>query len=283
MFRCEPALFYIDQGGNLVDIGKNFTVLRERKPLIHHITNQVTISECANITLAAGGLPIMSHAVEEVEEMVSSADALVLNLGTLTPLQIKAMLLAGKRANELQRPIILDPVGVGATHLRSESAKKLMTDLQVTIIKGNAAEIAILAGGVAEIKGVESIAVSSDVAVLASVLARETGAVVVVTGAVDLVTDGQCLFEVYNGHPLMSKVVGTGCMTASIMGCFAAVEKNYLQAAVSGLVAINIAAEEAALDADGPALFKIKLFDQLFRLSVPTLAARQRIKAKVIG
>ncbi|HZK24545.1 MAG TPA: hydroxyethylthiazole kinase [Oscillospiraceae bacterium] len=261
-----------------MDTGKIFTALRQRQPLIHHITNQVTISECANITLAAGGLPIMAHAVEEVAEMVASADALVLNLGTLTPAQIEAMLLAGRRANELQRPIILDPVGVGATRLRSASAKKLLAALQLSVIKGNAAEIALLAGGAAKIKGVESIAVPSNVVPLAAALARETGAVVVVTGAVDLVTDGQQLLEVHNGHPLMAKVVGTGCMTASVIGCFAAVERNYLVAAAAGLAAINVAAEKAAAEADGPAMFKIKLFDQLAGLSVSTLAARQKIK-----
>jgi hydroxyethylthiazole kinase len=260
-----------------MDTGKILTALRQRRPLIHHITNQVTISECANITLAAGGLPIMAHAVEEAAEMAAGADAVVLNIGTLTPAQIEAMLQAGRSANKLQRPLILDPVGVGTTSLRSASVKKLLAELQFSIIKGNAAEVAILAGGVAEIKGVEAIAVSADVVPLAAALARETGAVVAVTGEVDLVTDGQQLLEVHNGHHFMSRVVGTGCMTASVIACFAAVEANYLAAAAAGLAAINTAAEFAAEEADGPALFKVKLFDQLSALSPAALTARQKI------
>ncbi|MCR3922048.1 MAG: hydroxyethylthiazole kinase [Firmicutes bacterium] len=266
-----------------MDTGKILARLRAQKPLIHHITNQVTISECANITLAAGGLPIMAHAVEEVEEMVAQAGALVLNLGTLTPTQVEAMVLAGRRANALKIPIVLDPVGAGATRLRSESAKHLLAELHIDIIKGNAAEITMLAGGVAEIRGVESISVSSSVSPLAAALARETGAVVAVTGVVDLVTDGTWLIEVHHGHPLMAAVVGTGCMTASVMACFAAVEENHLLAAVAGLVAINVAAEEAAQETDAPATFKIKLFDKLHGLAPHSLTARQEIKKRVIG
>ena len=158
----------------------------------------------------------------------------------------------------------------------------MLTKLKTSIIKGNAAEIAILAGGMAEIKGVESIAVSGNVDILAAALARETGAVVVATGAADLVTDGCRLFEVYNGHPFMAEVVGTGCMTASVMGCFAAVEHNYLHAAVSALVTINVAAEEAALEATAPNAFKNKLFDKLYGLTPATLTSKQRFKKRVV-
>ena len=192
------------------------------------------------------------------------------------------MLLAGKQANDLQLPIILDPVGVGATGLRSECAKQLLTKLKISIIKGNAAEIAILAGGVAEIKGVESIAVSGDVEALAAALASETGAVVAATGEIDLVTEGCRLVEIYNGNPLMAEVVGTGCMTASVMGCFAAVEKNFLQAAVAALAAINVAAEEAAMEAAAPAAFKNKLFDKLHGLTPAVLSAKQRLEERVV-
>ena len=242
-----------------MEIGSVLQKVRERKPLVHHITNAVTMSECANITLVSGGLPIMAHAVEEVEEMVEHSQALVLNLGTLTPIQVEAMVLAGQRANALQLPIILDPVGAGATRLRLVSCKRLLQVLKLSVIKGNAAEIAILAGGVAELRGVESIAVSGSVPSMAAALARKTGAVVAVTGAVDLITDGTRLIEVHNGHVLMSKVVGTGCMTASLMGCCAGVEPDYLQAAVAALVSFNIAAELAAETAPTPAAFKQEL------------------------
>jgi hydroxyethylthiazole kinase len=266
-----------------MEIGALLVKVREAKPLVHHITNMVTVSECANVTLVAGGLPIMAHAPEEVQEMVAHAGALVLNIGTLTPAQVAAMVLAGRRANELGLPVVLDPVGAGATTLRSESAKRLLSEVEISIIKGNAAEIAILAGGAAEIKGVESIAVCGDVAQLAAALARVTGSVVAVTGAVDRVTDGKRLVEVKNGHPLMGAVVGTGCMTASVMGCFAAVEPDRLIAAVAALVSFNVAAELAAEEARGPADFKAKLFDRLYRLQPDEVNRMQKIEESVIN
>ncbi|MDW7650695.1 MAG: hydroxyethylthiazole kinase [Bacillota bacterium] len=257
-------------------------VLRQKKPLIHHITNMVTVNECANITLVAGALPIMAHAPEEVEEMVGHAGALVLNIGTLAPAQVDAMLKAGRRANELGIPIVLDPVGAGATALRSESAKRLLAKLRIGIIKGNAAEIAVLAGGAAEIKGVESIAVSGDVSTLAASLAQATGAAVAVTGPVDRVTDGVRLVEIKNGHPLMGSVVGTGCMSASLAGCFAAVEKDGLRAAVAALTIFGVAAELASLRTQAPAAFRVALFDELFSLSAETVESRQKITERMI-
>ena len=265
-----------------MEIGSLLCTLREKKPLVHHITNLVTASECANITLVAGGLPIMAHAPEEVAEMVAHAGALVLNIGTLSPVQVEAMLLAGHGANQLGLPIILDPVGAGATTLRSQSAKELLSQLKIAIIKGNAAEIAILAGGVAEIKGVESIAVAGDVAELATALARATDTVVAVTGPVDIVTDGVRLVEVANGHPLMGTVVGTGCMSASLCGCFAAVEPDRLQAACAALAVFGVAAELAARKAGTPAAFKAALFDELYSLDANTVNEMQKVSEKVI-
>lgn len=266
----------------MTDIGEMFRKVREVKPLVHHITNMVTVSECANVTLVTGGLPIMAHAPEEVAEMVAHAGALVLNIGTLTPAQVDAMVLAAKRANELGLPVVLDPVGAGATRLRSESAKRLLAETQIQIIKGNAAEVAILAGGMAEIKGVESIHVSGDVAQLAAQLARAAGTVVAVTGAVDLVTDGRRLVSVRNGHPLMGTVVGTGCMTASVMGCFAAVEPDALSAAVAALVTFNVAAELAAPAAQGPASFREKLFDALYRLDAAVVEEMKQTEERLL-
>jgi hydroxyethylthiazole kinase len=266
-----------------MDIAGLLTKVREKKPLVHHITNMVTASECANITLLAGGLPVMAHALEETAEMVAHAGALVLNIGTLTPAQVEAMLSAGKRANELGVPIVLDPVGAGATTLRSASARRLLDELKISIIKGNAAETAILAGGAAEIKGVESLAVSGDIAALAAALARAKQTVVAVTGAKDLITDGRRLVEVSNGHPLMAAVVGTGCMSASLIGCFVAVTDNRLEAAVAALVVFNVAAELAAPQAAGPASFKERLFDELYRLDPTVVTASQKIKERVIS
>ena len=264
-----------------MEIGGLLVKLRREKPLVHHITNMVTVSECANVTLVAGGLPIMAHAPEEVEEMVAHAGALVLNIGTLTAAQVDAMVLAGRRANELAIPVVLDPVGVGATCLRTEAAKRLLAEIKISIIKGNEAEIAIMAGGAAEIKGVESIQVSGDVSQLAAALARATGAVVAVTGAVDRVTDGHRMVSVCNGNQLMATVVGTGCMTASMMGCFSAVEPDPLQAAVAALVTFNVAAELAARTTTAPAAFKAQLFDELYRLDAEIVRIRQNITERM--
>jgi len=259
-------------------ISRLLQTVREKKPLVHHITNMVTASECANITLLAGGLPIMANAPEEVEEMVGHAGALVLNIGTLAPAQVEAMLAAGRRANELGLPVILDPVGAGATALRTRSAARLLEELQIGVIKGNAAEIAVLAGGRAEIRGVESLGVDGDVAALAVSLARERRAVVAVTGAVDLVTDGRRLVEIANGHPMMGKVVGTGCMSASLIGCFAAVEPDLLLAAAAALACFGVAAELAAeAGALLPTAFKERLFDELYRLDTGTVDERKKI------
>lgn len=266
-----------------MDIALLFARMREKRPLVHHITNMVTASECANITLLAGGLPVMAHAPEEVEEMVAHAGALVLNIGTLTPMQVEAMLTAGSRANELGIPVILDPVGAGATALRTASSRRLLTELKIDIIKGNAAETAILAGGAAEIKGVESLAVSGDIAGLAAALAKAKQTVVAVTGSQDIITDGHRLVKVANGHPLMGAVVGTGCMSASLMGCLAAVTDDLLQAAVAALVIFNVAAELAASKAAGPATFKERLFDELYRLEPDVVAAQQKIEEGMVS
>jgi hydroxyethylthiazole kinase len=266
-----------------MNTGMLLDALRSKRPLVHHITNMVTVNECANVTLVVGGLPIMAHAPEEVAEMVEHSGALVLNIGTLTPAQVEAMLKAGRRANELKIPIVLDPVGAGATALRSESSKRLLAELQIGIIKGNAAEIAVLAGGVAEIKGVESIAVEGNVAALAAQLATATGAVVAVTGQVDLVTDGVRLIEIANGHPLMGTVVGTGCMSASLCGCFAAVEEDLLKAAAAALTVFGVAAELAAQKKTQPAAFRTALFDELYSLSTETVNEMQKMTERKIS
>lgn len=263
-----------------MDAGLLLERVRAGKPLVHHITNMVTVCDCANITLLAGGLPVMAHAPEEVGEMVGHADALVLNIGTLTQAQVEAMLLAGRAANERGIPVVLDPVGAGATALRTEASARLLREIRINIIKGNAAEVAILAGGAAKIRGVESVGVAGDTAALAAALAEATGAVVAVTGAKDLVTDGKRLLEVANGHPLMGTVVGTGCMSASLAGCFAAVEPDFAVATAAALSVFGAAGEQAAERADAPASFKTALFDSLYRLDAATVRNLQKIRER---
>ncbi len=257
---------------------KVFSKVRNKRPLIHHITNFVVMNSTANITLCSGALPVMAHALEEVEEMASAASALVLNIGTLWPDQIEAMLLAGKRANQRGIPIVLDPVGAGATRLRTESVLRLLGELSIAIVRGNLAEIATLVGTKAEIRGVESISVSGEAAEVATQFARQYGSVAAITGPVDFVTDGVRMARVANGHPLMSTVTGTGCMSTAVVASYAAVESDSVTAATAALAAYGFAGQIAAERAQGPGTFQIHLFDALAGLTEDALRAEMRIE-----
>ena len=259
-----------------VSAGRTLRELRERKPLVHQITNYVVMNETANATLALGALPVMAHAPQEVEEMAALAGALVLNIGTLSEHWLEAMLLAGKAA---AGPIVLDPVGAGATRYRTETAKRLLDELDVTVVRGNAAEIATLAGRQAEIRGVESIAAGDDPAELARAAARALGAVVSVTGPTDHVSDGNRVIAIANGHELMGTVSGTGCMATAVTGSFLAVKPAApLEAAAEALVAFGVAGEDAARDAKGPGTFHTGLYDALYNLDPDTLDERAKIQ-----
>lgn len=254
--------------------------VREQKPLVHHITNNVTVNDCANITLCTGGLPVMAYDAQEVAQMVQAAGALVLNIGTLSPQQVDAMIIAGRRANELNIPVVLDPVGVGATDLRTDSARRILEEVAVTVIKGNKAEISILAGTGGEIKGVESVGEYHDIAGTAAALAEWEECTVVVSGAEDIITDGQRILLVGNGHPLMGSVVGTGCMSASVTGCFVAVGEDPVEACAAALAAFGLAGELAAEApfVNGPGTYKAALFDAVASLTQEKLDQGQKIK-----
>jgi hydroxyethylthiazole kinase len=255
------------------------TKVRSQRPLIHHITNFVVMNATANITLCMGALPVMAHAREEVEEMVSTASALVLNLGTLWPEQVEAMLLAGRRANQRGIPIVLDPVGAGATQLRTESAHRLLKELSVAIVRGNVAEIATLAGMEAKIRGVESVGSTGNASVVASKFAEKFGCVAAVTGPIDVVTDGARLVRIANGHPMMATLTGTGCMATAVVAACAAVEKDAVIAAAAALAAYGLAGEFAAEKAQGPGTFQVRLFDAVAGITEDALRAGMRIEA----
>src|ERR1700759_1983216 len=193
--------------------GTTLRALREQKPLIHQITNYVVMNETANATLALGALPVMAHAREEVEEMGGIAGALVLNIGTLSPHWVDAMLAAGRAANTRGIPVVLDPVGAGATRYRTDTAKRILDEVDVTVVRGNAGEVATLVGVQAEVRGVESIDAGADAAGLARTAARTLGTVASVTGPVDHVSDGDTVIAIANGDPLLASVTGTGCMS----------------------------------------------------------------------
>ena len=253
--------------------------LRTARPLVHHITNYVTINDCANITLCIGASPVMADAPEEMAEMVSLAGALVLNIGTLNSRTVESMLLAGKVAKEKDIPIILDPVGAGATSYRTQTAQMLIEQLSPAIIKGNAGEISVLAGAGGVVKGVDSCDAAEDLATVCKALARKTGAVVVASGKEDIVTDGLTSYAVANGHEWMDKVSGTGCMLSSVTASFAAVASDLLTAAVAAAAAFGLAGEKAAADKTfGPYSFRTKLFDKVYNLTAEELAAEAKVE-----
>jgi hydroxyethylthiazole kinase len=258
--------------------GDTLRVVRARKPLVHQITNYVVMNETANATLALGALPVMAHAREEVEEMVGLAGALVLNIGTLSPHWVDAMIAAGRRANESGIPVVLDPVGAGATSYRTETAKRILREVDVTVLRGNTGEVATLVGVDAEVRGVESIGAGGDPAELARAAARTLGLVVSVTGPVDRVSDGESVLAVANGHELLARVTGTGCMSSALTGCFLAAKADApLEAAAEALAAFGVAGEDAARSAHGPGSFHVNLYDALAALDPETLDERARI------
>ncbi|GAC1360970.1 MAG: hydroxyethylthiazole kinase [Ktedonobacteraceae bacterium] len=251
--------------------------IRERKPLVHHITNAVVMNDTANITLGIGALPVMAHAIEEVEEMVSIAGALVLNIGTLTPEQVQAMLKAGKRANERNIPIVLDPVGAGATRLRTHSALRLLSELHISALRGNGSEVGALIGVASETRGVESISLAAAPEVVARSAAREFGCAVAITGARDVITDGEHVAYVDNGHPLLATITGSGCMATSLVGAFLAVAPDGMTAATAALLAMGIAGELAAPKSGGPGTFRSHLLDAVAALDSSILFERQKV------
>jgi hydroxyethylthiazole kinase len=259
---------------NAYDLLQN---VRRDSPVVHHITNWVTIYDCAQIVKTMGASPVMAHAGEEAADMCAIAAALVLNIGTLTLETVETMKRAAATAGAKGIPVVLDVCGAGATTLRNQKVAELLDAGFISIVKGNASEIASVAGAAVVTKGVDSTEVDADLAALAGNLATERRATVVVTGKVDIVTDGKTLFRVANGDPMMTHVVGTGCMATSVIGTFAAVEPDLVKAAACGLAIYEIAAELAARKARGPIAFKNALFDHLFALDGAAVAQRQKI------
>ncbi|MDP7116310.1 MAG: hydroxyethylthiazole kinase [Candidatus Woesearchaeota archaeon] len=254
--------------------------IKETKPLVHHITNWVTIYDCANIVRAVGALPVMAHAKEEVEEMAGIASALVLNIGTLTTELVDNMILAGKKANEKGIPVVLDAVGVGATNFRNDKSAEILEKVKVDVIKGNSSEIAKLAGENVETKGVEAGRVEANLIEVAKKLANEKDATVVITGKEDIVANKESVYTVKNGHDMMGNIVGTGCMVASVIGAFAAVEPDYAKAAAAALASFGIAGELAARRSSGPGSYKECFYDEIFNLDELSLNDMQKVEKK---
>ncbi|WP_338786964.1 hydroxyethylthiazole kinase [Metabacillus sp. FJAT-53654] len=253
--------------------------VRKQNPLVHNITNVVVTNFTANGLLALGASPVMAYAKEEVADMAKIAGALVLNIGTLTPDEIEAMLIAGKSANEHNVPVIFDPVGAGATPYRTATARRIIEELSISTIRGNAAEIANVIGIEWTIKGVDAGEGHGNTVELAQTAAKQLKTTVIITGKDDVMTDGSKTFVVHNGHPILTKVTGTGCLLSSVIGAFSAIEKDLLLAAVSALVTYGITSEIAAnlTEEKGPGSFQIEFLNQLSKVSSEDISKYARV------
>jgi hydroxyethylthiazole kinase len=249
--------------------------IRERTPLVHNVTNFVVMNDTANVLLAIGASPVMAHAREEVREMVGHAGALVLNIGTLDDSWIDSMLIAGRAANDGGVPVVLDPVGAGATHLRTETTERLLAELRIAVVRGNAGELATIAGTGGQVRGVDSVAASTP-----DEAAARTAGAAVASGIVDYVAGGSRLAEIANGHALMGRITGSGCMATAIVGAFLAVEEDPFLAAAEAMMAFGIAGEIAAERSAGPGTFRANLMDAVAALDGDAIQARARFAVR---
>ena len=245
--------------------------VRTQSPLVHNITNYVVMNNSANALLAIGASPVMAHWVSEMEEMTAIAGTLVLNIGTLDDKWIDGMLTAGKAAMRRDTPIVLDPVGVGATSQRAEAAMKIIEHCRPTIIRGNASEIMALVDASVKSRGVDSSASSDDALESAKRLAVDTGAVVVISGATDYITNGTDVYTVEGGNPIMATVTGMGCTSTAIVGAFAAVVEDPMIAATAAMAVMSLAGERAAANARGNGSMQMHFLDELYNLTPETL------------
>jgi hydroxyethylthiazole kinase len=259
--------------------GHALVELRRRRALVHNITNYVVMDFSANALLALGASPVMAHAVEEVREMVALAGALVINIGTLSPSWVEAMFVAGREAGARGVPIVVDPVGAGATRLRTETALRLVEELKPQVVRGNASEILALGKAGGQTRGVDATRTVEEAHATAMQLASTWQICVAVTGPEDFITDGQRRFRVANGHPLMARVTGTGCVASALTGAFLAVEKDAATAATIALVVYGVAGEMAAASAPHPGTFRTRLIDALDAVTAEQVVAQARVTA----
>jgi len=252
--------------------------VRTAHPMIHHITNTVVMNFTANITLAMGAAPVMAPSVAESPQMAGYAGALLLNIGTITPDLLMSMVAAGHSANEKGIPIVMDPVGAGATELRTNAVKTLLSELDISVVRGNAGEMLSLAGTSGAVRGVDSLATGEGHEELFREFASETGIVTAVSGETDFITDGREWIKVHNGNPLMGRVTGTGCGATTAAACFAASGPPLLHSVAAGITCYNIAGELAAKASAGPGSFVPLFLDMLAGEDVSMLEKMVRIE-----
>lgn len=272
-------------------LGKYLENVRNSVPLVHNITNYVTVNDVANILLACGGSPIMSDEPDDVTDITSICGGLNINIGTLNKRSIEAMTIAGNRANELGHPILLDPVGAGASALRTDTAVKLMSTLDLAVIRGNISEIKTLAFGSGTTKGVDADVADAvtDDTLASSVdfvkdLARKTGSIIAVTGAIDLVSDGERCYVIRNGRPEMGKITGTGCQLSGMMTAYVTANPDEkLDAAAAAVCVMGIAGEigwERMQDGDGNSTYRNRIIDAVYNMDADTLNDRAKYEIR---
>jgi hydroxyethylthiazole kinase len=259
-------------------IYKSIEAIRKQAPVVHNITNYVVMNSTANALLAIGASPVMAHAQEEVEEMVNIAQALVINIGTLSEHWIFSMFKAVHQARKKGIPVILDPVGAGATAYRTRTARELISNEQPTIIRGNASEIMALYDDRSKTKGVDSATNSEAAIATAQKLAQTHKCIVCISGATDYIIDGEKILKIKNGHPLMTKVTGLGCTASALCGAFAAVGKLPFAATAEAMAVMGIVGEMAASQSAGPGSLQMHFLDILYRLTEDDIAKRLKIE-----
>lgn len=256
--------------------------VRIKKPLVHNITNYVTVNDCANVTLAIGASPIMADDIGEVVEITTISAALVINIGTLNQRTVEAMLCSAKKANELGIPIVFDPVGAGASTLRNKTTENILSKVKISVLRGNMSEISFIAGLGATTKGVdasESDLQSKDGVAIATTVAKKLGCVVAITGATDIISDGQRVVKIANGHKILSSVTGTGCMTTALVGAFCGASQDTFAAAIGGIASMGIAGEIAyeKAGAKGTGRFHMAIIDAISQLTPDIILERAKI------
>ena len=253
--------------------------IRKKQPLVHNITNFVVMNSSANTLLALGASPVMAHAKEEVEAMTGLADVLVLNIGTLEPDWVEAMMLAARAANRKGIPVVLDPVGAGATAYRTQTARRILSETGVAVLRGNASEILSLTSGSITTRGVDSsVSLANAQVGDAMGLARDLGCVVAISGAEDCITDGQSVYRVRNGHPAMTRVTGTGCGLSAVVGAFCAVDADPARAAAAAFGVYGLCGKRAVERSRGPGSFPAAFLDALSLVTPDDIAFGLRIE-----
>ena len=272
-------------------IGKMLENVKNNGVLIHNITNYVTVNDCANILLACGASPIMSDDIGEVEEITSICSGLNINIGTLNNQTIPSMFLAAKKANELKHQLLLDPVGAGASTLRTETALKLLKEVKFDVIRGNISEIKTLAIGSGNTKGVDADVADNvteenidEVIAFAKSFSKKTGAIIAITGAIDIVTDENKAYCIKNGHPMMSKITGTGCQLSAMTTAYIASNpNNMIEATVASICAMGLCGEiafERMSSQDGNSSYRNYIIDAIYNLTTSELEKRAKYELR---